>query len=61
MKYNIADVLLCYDLFNHFYNLSLLDKIEDLRKEIDNCDDYQMREYLVKKLNRLKFSLNKSV
>lgn len=55
--YSKQDIEATHNLFIYANNLEIQKKIDKIYKQIDSCDDIQMREYLVKKISKLKTQL----
>lgn len=57
ISYSKQDVEVTHNLFMYANNLEIQQKIDKIYKQIDSCDDIQMREHLVKKISKLKTQL----
>lgn len=57
LGYNESDVNTIYLVSIQLRNAETQFKIDELRKRMDNCDDYQMRDNLARQLKYLKSKL----
>lgn len=57
LGYNESDVNTTYLVSIQLRNAETQFKIDELRKRMDNCDDYQMRDNLARQLKYLKSKL----
>lgn len=56
-EYTFSDVQATQFLYRNFKKSEIENKIEKLRKQRENCDDYSMAEQITRKILRLKEEL----